>query len=308
MGRKKADRLILGWDVGGTKSAAVVGTSAGAIVDRVEYPSNSAAKGSRGMIDEFVGHAKAMLKRHEGIAAVGVSIGGPLNAAKGLVIAPPHLPGWNNVPLADILREELGLAVVIEHDAAACLLAEWLWGAARGMTHAAYLTCGTGIGAGLMIDGRIVRGPDGQSPEVGHIRLAEDGPDMFGKPGCVESFCGGEGMSKLAHWMFPSRFALPTDARVLDKLSREGDVDARAVLAEAARRTGQLCAILADTFAPQVIVLGSLARYFEQWWIEAIREEFAREALPENARHARIVPAALGKDLQDLSAIAPCCT
>jgi glucokinase len=283
---------------------------------------------------------------------VGVSVGGPLNTLTGEVLSPPHLPGWDHVPITAILHRKLHLPVVVEHDAAACLEAEWLWGAAAGTTHAAYLTCGTGCGCGVLIGGRILRGPHGQSPEIGHVRLADDGPEIFGKSGCVESFCGGQGIGLSASWMFPKLFdrnvtakdlhdlavsaerkhpaakvkaaraelpgAMPKSARAcLGPAAHGQDAHAthgqdarakaaRAVLEHSARRTGQVCSILADLIAPQVIVLGSLARYFGPWWVELVRQEFVRESLPINSDHARIVPAKLGKRLQDLSAIAPC--
>jgi glucokinase len=296
-------RVILGWDVGGTKSAAVVGTVAGEVLSRREWASQ-AERGPEFMTAGFLVHARELLAEHASAAGVGVSIGGPLNPLSGVVLCPPHLPKWDRVPIVEILQRELSLPVVVEHDAAACLLAEWLWGAARRTTHAVYLTCGTGCGAGILLDGRVLRGPDGQSPEVGHIRLAPDGPVMFGKAGCTESFCSGEGIGKLAGWMFPDRFARGADTRQLAELSAAGDEEARAVLAESARRTGQLCALLADTFSPQVIVLGSLARYFAPWWCRQIERAFREEALPANSAHTRIVPAALGERLQDLSAIA----
>jgi len=330
--RKKT--IYLGWDVGGTKSAAVVGDAEGTILDRQEWPSNAPA-GPEAMLADFLVHAQAMIAAHKGVARVGVSVGGPLNTLTGEVLSPPHLPGWDHVPLATILHRKLGLPVVVEHDAAACLEAEWLWGAAAGATHAAYLTCGTGCGCGILIDGRILRGPHGQSPEIGHVRLADEGPEIFGKCGCVESFCGGQGIGLSASWMFPKLFdrsvtaedlhdlavlpgAMPKCARAClvpaahgqDAHATHGQdaraTAARVVLEHSAKRTGQVCSILADLIAPQVIVLGSLARYFGPWWVDRVRQEFVRESLSINSDHARIVPAKLGKKLQDLSAIAPC--
>jgi glucokinase len=306
MVRKSEKRLILGWDVGGTASSAVVGMSEGRIVDREEWPSG-VDRGPQAMVEDFLGHARRLLQVHKSIEAVGVSIGGPMNANAGVILSPPHLPGWDHVPLKENLERELRLPVVVEHDAAACLLAEVLWGAAAGCTHAAYLTCGTGFGAGVLMNGQVVYGPQGQSPELGHVRLAPDGPPMFGgKRGCAESFCSGEGIGKLASWMFPDHFPRPTDAKALGELAGKGDSHAGKVLDEAARRTGQACAILADIFAPQVIVLGSLARYFGRAWVEKVRKGFTEEALPINSRHTKITPAALGEKLQDLSAVAPC--
>ncbi|HUU59509.1 MAG TPA: ROK family protein [Phycisphaerae bacterium] len=305
MAQETQQQLWLGWDVGGTKSAAVVGASDGTILDRAEWPS-IAANGPDPMIREFLSRARAMLDDHPVVRGAGVSIGGPLNPLTGVILSPPHLPGWDNVALAEILRRELDLPVAVEHDAAACLLAEWLWGAARGCSHAVYLTCGTGCGAGILVANQILRGPDGQTPEAGHIRIAPDGPVMFGKPGSAEAFGSGEGVGRLAHHMFPEAFREPADPKTLVELARSGDERARAVLAESARRTGQFCALLADIFSPQVILLGSLARYFGKDWVGGIENEFRKEALPINSRHTRIVPAALGEKLQDLSAIAPC--
>jgi len=293
---------ILGWDVGGTASAALVGTSEGEILARDQWASG-ARRGFEAMLADFLARAEPLLRRYPDVSAMGVSVGGPMNAASGTILSPPHLPGWDDIPLGEILRERLGLAVRVEHDAAACLLAEWFWGAARGASHAIYLTCGTGCGAGILLDGRILYGPDGQSPETGHIRLADDGPEMFGKCGCAESFCSGEGIGKLAAYMFPRRFGGQADARGLGELCNAGDEQARRVLARSARMTGRLCALLSDIFSPQVIVLGSLARYFGRWWLTEVTEEFHREALAINAA-ARITTPVLGERLQDLSAIA----
>ena len=110
----------------------------------------------------------------------------------------------------------------------------------------------------------------------------------------------------MAGFLFPDHFAEPIDTARLAELAETGDAKAREVLMESARRTGQLCSLLADLLAPEVIVLGSLARYLPAWWGEEIVASFRRESLEINSRHTRIVPAALGEKLQDLSAIAPC--
>lgn len=257
------------------------------------------------MLGDFLARAEKLGRRYPDISSMGVSIGGPMNAVDGTILSPPHLPGWDNIPLGEILCERLGVAVRVEHDAAACLLAEWFWGAARGASCAIYLTCGTGCGAGILVGGRILYGPAGQSPEIGHIRLADDGPEMFGTCGCAESFCGGEGIGKLATYMFPRRFDQPTDTRQLAELADAGDQQARAVLVKSARMTGRLCATLSDIFSPEVIVLGSLARYFGVWWLEEVAGEFHREALVANAAQTHITVGGLGERLGDLSAISP---
>jgi glucokinase len=296
---------ILGYDVGGTQSGLVLATRRGELIETRTWPSN-VDRGPDAMVAEFIEHARPLVDAHgDGLAACGVSVGGPLNPLTGVVYSPPHLPGWDAFPVSERLRSALGVPVVVEHDAAACLEAELLWGAARGCTHAAYFTCGTGFGAGIFVDGRILRGPHGETPEIGHVRIAPDGPLCFGKAGCAESFCSGEGLSKLAPFLFPTRFARPVEPRRLVELAESGDGDARFVIEESGRRTGQTAALLADLFIPQVIVLGSLARYLPAYWLDAARSEFAREGLDTNCRNTRIVPAGLGERLQPLSAVAP---
>ncbi len=300
-----ADIKYLGWNIGGTHSSAIVGTSTGAILERRQWAS-AVQRGPEAMLDDFCIHANELLIRHDQISQLGISVGGPLDTRRGLVLGPPHLPGWKSIDLSNALRHRLHLSVTVEHDAVACLLAEHLWGAARGATHAIYLTCGTGFGAGIMIDGRILRGPTGQTPEIGHIRLAENGPDLFGKPGCAESFCSGKGIALLAQHLFPGRFADPVPVEQLLALSNQGDSQARAVLAASARWTGRACAMLGDIFSPQLIILGSLARYLPPWWLDAIKDEYHAEVLKHNGHSTRIVRVATGENLQDLSSFAAC--
>ena len=300
---KNPERLILGWDVGGTKSSAVVGTPCGEVRDKILWPSVT-ERGPEAMLRDFLDAARALRERWGDFAAVGVSIGGPLDPKKGLILSPPHLPGWDRIPLRDRLAAELQLPVVIEHDAAACLLAEHLWGGAQGATHAAYLTAGTGFGAGILIDGRVLRGPTGQTVEIGHIRLADRGPVLYGKAGCVESFCSGTGIALLANELFPEQFPGPTPVAELATRAQAGDPQSREVLEMAGRLTGRVCAMLGDLFSPEVIIIGSLARYLPGWWLEEVRGEFAREVLPHNGSNSRIIASVLGDKLQDLSCIA----
>ncbi len=292
---------VLGWNVGATTCSAVMASRAGEILERVDWPAG-AERGFEPMLGDFLDHARRLSAAAEP-EGIGVSVGGPMNAVTGRVLGPPNLPGWDDVDLAARLGEALGLPVRIEHDAAACLEAEWLWGGARGCTHAAYLTCGTGFGAGLLIGGRIVRGPDGQTPELGHVRLADDGPIAFDKAGSAEAFCAGSGIAKLASWRRPEHFPAPISTERLAERAAAGDALARDVLDEAARRTGQACALLADLFAPRVILLGSLARYLGPSWVQKVCDGFRAEALPDR-RATPVKPAGLGERLQDLSAAA----
>jgi len=296
--------LFLGWDVGGTKSSAVVGTETGTVLRTLTWPSE-ASRGPEAMRRDFLDRLPELKNEFGSFKALGVSIGGPLDTNRGIIYSPPNLPGWDSIPLRDLLEQETGLPTYVEHDAMACLLAECFWGAAQCCRHAIYLTAGTGCGAGILIDGNPLRGPSGQTPEAGHIRIAKDGPVCFGKAGSIEAFCSGTGLSLLAPFLFPERFSDPVPARELVLLAEQKDVQAQEVLRVSAQKTGQACALLGDLFSPEVILIGSLARYLPEWWLVEVRESFLQEVLPGNGAHTLIQPAALGDRLQELSCLAP---
>lgn len=292
------EQLYLGLDIGGSKSAAIVGTGNGRILDRRQWPSE-VQRGPRKMIDDLCARGLELTEIHRGIVAVGAVVGGPLDALRGIVLSPPNLPGWDRIPLKSILEDRLKIPARIEHDAAACCLAEYTWGAGKGTLRLIYLTCGTGFGAGIVIDGAIYRGAGGASVEIGHARFRDDGPEAFGKRGSVEAFCAGASLGKLASWRFPDRWPTPPAGSELAQLQRAGDRDATAILELNADAVGEVCANLADALRPDSILLGSLSMHLGSWWVDRVRRRFAAEALSS----CRIEPAGLGANLQDCSAL-----
>jgi glucokinase len=254
------------------------------------------------MFGDLCREVDAAIARAPSIDAIGVSIGGPLDAAAGLVLGPPHLPGWDRVPLAALLRERTGRPVWIEHDAKAGALAEWMFGAARGARNAVFLTCGTGLGAGVIADGRLLRGAGDAAGEVGHWRVAAGGPAVYGKRGSWEGYASGTGLAALARERFPGRFGA-TDAAEVARLARAGDRDAAAVIEESGRHLGRGLALLVDLLAPDVIVLGTLARHLGEAWLAPARAELAAEALPALAARCRVVPSELGERIGDVAAL-----
>ncbi len=257
------------------------------------------------MLEDFLREAEILRGEYDSIQGVGVSVGGPLDPVRGIIYSPPHLPGWDAFPLGELLSEKLGLPVVVEHDAVACLLAECLWGGARYFTHAVYLTAGTGCGAGALVDGRVLRGPGGHTTEIGHLRLTDDGPEVYGKKGSVEAYCSGTGIALLAPAMYPDHFRKPIPLKELVRLTAQGDHLARRVLQKSAWGMGRACALISDLFAPQVIIIGSLASYMPDWWMEEVRAEWRSETLPDHAI-AEIRGTSLREKLQDLSPVAAC--
>ena len=296
-------KTYLGLDIGGTKSAAVAGTSTGKLSERLEWPSN-AKSGQVQMQTDIIENARKMISKHPGISSVGVSIGGPLDAENGIIQSPPNLPGWDNIPLKKILEEELSLPVHVAHDAGACALAEYYWGAARDMHSVAYLTCGTGFGIGIVIDGKIYYGAHGHNCEIGHARYAEEGPMAFGKAGSFESYCAGSSLGRLAAWKFPSVWTEAPASEEIGRLAEAGNREALEVVDINAQAVGRVCSLIADMLYPDIIILGSLANHLGKRWTDRIRSVFHDEVLPDARKACKITPSSLGKKLQDYSAIA----
>ena len=121
-----------------------------------------------------------------------------MDADKGKLCNPPNLPGWHGISLTDYAQQKLHAPALLENDANACALAEWRWGAGKGSKVMMFLTFGTGLGAGIVIGGRVLRGANGNAGELGHWRLAETGPAGYGKVGAFEGFCSGGGIAQLA--------------------------------------------------------------------------------------------------------------
>jgi glucokinase len=255
------------------------------------------------------------LRRQIGVAeaanrrpvALSVSVGGPLRIGEGVLIDPPHLPGWHGVRLKERLGASLsGIPVCVEHDGNAGALAEFHFGAGRArraVRHLVFLTFGTGLGAGFIVNGRILHGASDTAGEIGHWRLSQSGPEGFGKQGSWEGFSSGAGLVKLAAMKFPHRWKAETPIRTLVEAMLADDPEALAVAAEAGRRLGQGLALLIDALNPQVIALGSLAVVLGERVLGPARQVVAQEALPQAAAACEIVPAALGKNIGDVAAL-----
>ncbi|MDX1548502.1 MAG: ROK family protein, partial [Rhodothermales bacterium] len=189
----ESEPTVLGLDVGGTKTAVVEGTRQGVILQRRALPTEAGRPFDEmfprlaGLMDA-VRHAAEAAGRQVG--AVSVSVGGPLRIGAGELLDPPHLPGWHGVPLKARLEARFpDLPVYVEHDGNAGALAEFHYGAGRDrpdLRHLVFLTFGTGLGAGLIVNGQVVHGATDTAGEVGHWRLAEGGPVGFGKAGSWE--------------------------------------------------------------------------------------------------------------------------
>ena len=312
----------LGFDIGGTKCAVVLGkdVSTGKIEDMVLDKlvfTTLVSRGWRAVTAELLDTAETLLKKHgvkrEELGAAGISCGGPLNSKTGTVHCPPNLPDWDNVPIAAMITERFGVPAVLQNDANACAVAEWKFGAGRGFTNMVFLTMGTGMGAGLILNGALYAGTNDMAGEVGHMRLAEDGPVGYGKAGSFEGFCSGGGIKRLAEMRMEEAkkegresalFSLEKiSAKTVALAAKAGDALAKEIYDESAKRLGQALSILIDVLNPEAIVIGSIytrdTALFQKWAESVI----ANEALGEAAAVCKILPAALTEQIGDIAAL-----
>jgi glucokinase len=235
---------------------------------------------------------------------VSAAVGGPLDIEHGIIYSPPHLQTWTGIPIKERLEEHFRLPVYIEHDGNACALAEFYLGAGRGAKNVIYLTLGTGLGAGIILNGKIYRGSTDLAGEVGHLRIAPDGPLEHGKAGSWEGYCSASGMLKLAHLRFPGHWSPNTKPRQIIEQALQGDVQALALAEEMGTWLGKGCALLVDILNPDLIIAGTLGVVLGDLLLEPARKIVREEALPQSAQACRIIPAQLGDQLGKVSALA----
>jgi glucokinase len=295
--------MILGLDIGGTKTAAVLGTQRGDIRWRKQLATKPDC-GFESTFSKITAMAReALASSPERVEAISVSIGGPLDVLNGIVKSPPNLPGWNEIPLKRLLKEQFSLPVYVEHDGNAGALAEFYFGAGRGSRNIVFLTMGTGFGAGLILDGKLYRGTNDTAGEIGHIRIAEDGPYCYGKAGSLEGFCSGTGMAKLARSMFPSLWNESSTVSDLYNVYQSGSPEARQVFEKAGLYLGRAFAMIGDLLNPERIILGGLGMRIGDAFLPMAQRVFREEALPQVAAVCTIVPAQLGETIGDIASL-----
>jgi glucokinase len=205
--------------------------------------------------------------------------------------------------LKDLFEARFHVPTFVEHDGNAGALAEWMFGAARGKRNVIFLTMGTGFGGGFILDGRLYRGTTDVAGEVGHVRIADDGPDCYGKAGSLEGFSSGTGIALLAHRMYPGKWKTSMTVRELAEDHRSGSSEAHAVFTAAARNFGRGLALLIDTLNPECIVLGGLGMRLQDVLVQPALRVAEEESLPRAWKACEVVPAQLGEHIGDLAAL-----
>ena len=310
---------IIGVDVGGTKCAVTYGQKEGFelhIREKIRFATTG--------VDETIANivrAVDDVMRKNGLtagntAAIGVSCGGPLDSRTGVVMSPPNLPGWDNIPIVKLLGDRFGIRTGIHNDAKACALAEWKFGAGIGARNMAFLTFGTGLGAGLILDGKLYAGTNDNAGELGHIRLSDFGPVGYGKCGSFEGFASGGGIAQLARfkvsekhqmgqrvsWCAPGQLDEITARDVADAAAA-GDELALEIYRISATYLGRGLAIVIDLINPEVIVIGGIYTRNREMMEPFVLREIEREALSHARRVCSIRPAALGEQIGDYAAL-----
>ena len=295
--------LLLGMDIGGTKSAALVGDQEGNVLARIGGPTPPDWREAVSFLTASLRQACGELGRAPSDAlALGISCGGPLDSGTGVVHAPPNLPGWDAVPLKDLLEAEFGVPTVVENDANATALAEHRWGAGAGCRDMVFLTMGTGIGAGLILNGALYRGRRDLAGEVGHATVWPDGPACpCGKRGCLETLASGTAIGRAGRARYGDE---NVSSETVCVRARGGDPVAQEILADAARWMGLGLANLLHTLNLERVVLGTLAVHAADLLLEPIRRETQRHCWPRVWEGVSIVAAALGDAAQDKAALA----
>lgn len=305
--------MLLGFDIGGTKCAVITASYENDeinIYDKKVIPTDLSVSPYL-MIERLTEIADEMPGgKHPD--AVGISCGGPLDSKRGVIMSPPNLTGWNDVHIVDILKQHYNVPVHLQNDANAGAVAEWKFGAGKGTKNMVFLTFGTGMGAGLILDGKLYSGTNDNAGEVGHIRLENDGPVGYGKAGSFEGFCSGGGIAKLGKTyadkakekgIYPSYANGEISAKTIAVAAHEGDETALQVYKTCGEKLGKGLSVIIDILNPEKIVIGSVfTRSRDLLWKYA-KEVIDAECLSYAAGVCEVVPAALGEQIGDYEAI-----
>ena len=312
--------LIAGIDIGGTKCAVNLGRSNSSGVELIEKTVFPTQKSPDETICIIIQSLKELVEQHSpGVLpdVIGISCGGPLDLKNGLVLSPPNLPDWTHVDLFSPIQKAFPVPIGLQNDANACALAEWKWGAGRGCKNLVFLTFGTGMGAGLILNGKLYTGANDMAGEIGHIRLSDTGPMGYGKPGSFEGYCSGGGIANLAREMAREelqRGLVPgycssledldeVSAEIVGAAAQKGDPLALEVFHIVAQKLGLGLAVLVDILNPECIIIGSIYKRQQELLEPVMLDVLRKEAHPVSLGMCKVIPSSLGDQVGDLASL-----
>jgi glucokinase len=284
-----AERLALGIDLGGTQLRVGVITRSGKVLKRAAVATDVAG-GPVAVVAQMQSLAEAvgLAELGQAIEAVGVSAPGPLDSDTGTIISMPTLPGWTDFPLRQRLSDAFGRPVILENDGIAAAYGEWKFGAGKGFSNLIYVTVSTGIGGGVVVDGKLMRGNRGMAGHVGHIMIDWEGPICgCGGAGCFEAFASGTAFSKAGQ---AKGFA---DGQAVVRAARDGNEAAMQLVAQEAAYLGYGFSSLLHLYSPQMLIIGGGVSNALDLMLPQIRMLIDKFAMPP-FRAVELVPALLG--------------
>ena len=312
-------KVLAGFDIGGTKCAVVLGEEGQdqtiQLLKRRSFPTPT---NPHDAINKLMNELSYMIEEENvSLEAIGISCGGPLDSKRGLILSPPNLPNWDRIDIFTPIKETFNVPVAMQNDANACALAEWQWGAGVGCQNIIFLTFGTGMGAGLILNGQLYSGTNDMAGEVGHIRLEDDGPVGYGKAGSFEGFCSGGGIARLSQTKVKEYLEagnttiICSDVNNLEKVTAKsvaeaafkGDELALEIYQSVGKKLGKGISILLDILNPEKVIIGSIYARQEGLLRDYMLTEIKKEALPHTVQACSIEAAKLQETVGDLASL-----
>lgn len=299
--------LVAAVDIGAMHLSVALGDFSARILEETEVPFR-VDKGAKECLQEADSILKQLLQKRglstNSLASVGVGVPGPVIAEKGIVMAPPIMPGWDRFPIRDTLESQWGTSVTLNNDAELGALGEWAYGAGRGERNVAFIKVGSGIGAGLIINRQIYGGSTGSAGEIGHLTIDENGPlCACGNHGCLEAFAGGHAIASQGRKLVASgRRTLLSEknpesitAGDVAEAARRGDLTAQEIIKRSGTFIGIAIAGLINLFNPSTVIIGGGVAQVGDLLTGPIRQAVRERSLRASEHSVRITTAMLGR-------------
>jgi glucokinase len=309
---------LFGIDIGGTKIVISLGTSDGKILGSKRIPSHG--RGPDEVMPELFAAGHQLLKEanmtSEQLQAIGIGAPAPADIPNGILTAPVNNPLWRDVPIRDLMANEFKTETFFDNDANAGVLAEWMFGAAVGGKNVIYLTLSTGIGGGIIANGKLVRGTGFFAGEIGHICLDPNGPQCScGMHGCYETFCGGVAVAKRVQSELAAQPEHPIvkyaggevdkiDMIAIEKAVRDGNNYAVMLWEELSLRHAQAIGAIINIFNPDKVILGTMAWATGELFMEPLMKHLPDYCWSQMLDECDVVPGKLERAIGDYAGLA----
>jgi glucokinase len=311
--------FVIGVDLGGTKILSAIVSKRGKILKRSLIPTE-ACQGPSRVIENIKRSIYELLDSVplSKIEAIGIGAPGPVLYSEGIILNPPNLPGWRKVPLQRLIGNEFKKKVILENDANAAAIGEATFGVAKGIKNFIYMTVSTGIGGGIILNGKLYKGSIGGAGEVGHMIIKTDGEGCgCGNRGCLEAMASGRAMARRAKAEAKNNSVMlllaggrrdKINAKTIEDAAKLGDKLAKEIIKDTAFYLGVGLANLINILAPDMIVLGGGVMKMGKPFLHEVERTARAHSLPPAGEHVKIAHVKLGEDAGVLGAAALCLT